>query len=84
MNPWVQGKPGGDRSHPPLNRIKDWLCGGPSQRAAVTGTMHHPTRMRVHHTMIRLYPGILFIPLSFEFPYNNVIGYHILLWYRRH
>jgi hypothetical protein len=64
MNPWVQGKPAGDRSHPPLNRINDWLCGGPSHRAVVTGNIYHPVTMTAHTIIIRLCPGIRFISTS--------------------
>jgi len=48
MKPGVQGKLGGNRSHPPLNRMKDWLFGGPSHRTAVTGDMNQPTITTTH------------------------------------
>jgi hypothetical protein len=65
MNPWVQGKPCEERSHPPLNRINDWLFGGPSHTAAVTGAIHPPARMIAHQTIIRRYTGIFFILITF-------------------
>jgi hypothetical protein len=66
MNPWVQGKPGRVRSHPPLKRIRDWLLGGPSHKAAVPGNIHQPDRMKTHNRTIRFCPCILCISFSFQ------------------
>jgi hypothetical protein len=64
MKPWVQGKPSAERSHPPLNRINDWLFGGPSQYTAVTGAANNPASRTMEHTIFRVYPGILFMYFS--------------------
>jgi hypothetical protein len=73
MNPCVQGKTWGERSHPPLKRIKDWLVGGPSHTAAVTGMTHPATITITHPAIIRKCPGIFFIPtMLFQPPGTTV------------